>query len=177
MNKLRLVIIFQLAFFAAWAGWLYTVSSQSKAEFFLNTAPVDPRDLLSGTYVALSYDISTPKGADCDTVFNTSRGAIHVQLGPTGETIRTGGLELPLYASQACAEKKPAPDGKLWVQGKRGRWAGRQVTYGIEKFFVSENDPLKNARMGEVIAHVKVDGIGNLRLISLENKPAPAAAN
>lgn len=177
MNKLRLVIIFQLAFFAAWAGWLYTVSSQSKAEFFLNTAPVDPRDLLSGTYVALSYDISTPKGTDCDTVFNPSRTVIHVQLGPTGETIRTGGLELPLYASQACAEKRPAADGKLWVKGSRARWAGRQVMYGIEKFFVSENDPLKDARMGEVIAHVKVDGIGNLRLISLEKKPVPPPAN
>jgi|GEM_PF-764598 len=171
-NKLRLVIIFQLVFFAAWAGWLLTFSSRTVAEFCLDTLPADPRDPLSGTYLALRYDISTPKGADCERALADRKTLVHVQLGPTGRTVSAGGKELPVYGAQACSSGKPASDGKIWVRGNRkGRWGGGQVYYGIEKFFISEDDTRKNWTSGNFVARVKVDGLGNLRLLELIKKP------
>lgn len=171
-NKLRLVMILQLAFFVAWAGWLFSFSSRSVAEFCLDTLPVDPRDLLSGTYLALNYDITTPKGTDCDRALQDRKDPIHVQLAPTGRTFSAGGQDLPVYGAQACAEEKPASDGKLWVRGQRqGRWGGPQLRYGIEKYFVSEDDQRKEWASGTFVARVKVDGLGNMRLMELMKKP------
>lgn len=171
-NKLRLVMILQLAFFVAWAGWLFSFSSRSAAEFCLDTLPVDPRDLLSGTYLALNYDITAPKGTDCDRALQDRKDPIHVHLAPTGRTFSAGGRELPVYGSLACSEEKPAADGKLWVRGQRqGRWGGPQLRYGIEKYFVSEDDQRKNWASGTFVARVQVDGLGNMRLVELIKKP------
>ncbi|OGS63117.1 MAG: hypothetical protein A3J79_04945 [Elusimicrobia bacterium RIFOXYB2_FULL_62_6] len=171
-NRLRLVIALQLAFFAAWAGWLLTFSSRSVAEFCLDTLPVDPRDLLSGTYLELRYDISTPKGTGCDEAVAGGKTPVHVQLGPTGGTVSAAGRELQVYGAQACSAGKPADDGKIWVRGNRkGRWRGGQLDYGIEKFFISENDKRKSWTSGIYFARVQVDGLGNLRLLELIPKP------
>ena len=171
MNKLRLVLILQLAFFAAWAGWLFFSSSRTTAEFCLNTVPVDPRDMLSGTYLALAYDISRPKGTDCETVLREDLySSVYVQLAPGGASVKTGGKELPLYTAVACSSARPAPDGKIWVTGRsRSRWV-QQIDYGIEKFYISEDNPLKSSKSGEFAARVKMDGLGNLRLVDLIKK-------
>lgn len=171
-NKLRIVIIAQLVFFTAWAGWLFSFSSRTKAEFCLDTLPVDPRDILSGTYLALRYEITSPKGAGCDTAMARRRDNVYVQLGPTGRKLAAGGQELDIYGAQACSEEKPPEDGKIWVRGRRqGRWRGMELLYGIEKFFVNENDKRKDWTSGKYAVRVKADALGNLRLVDLVEKP------
>lgn len=172
-NKLRLTLLLQLVFFLAWAGWLFSFSSRTVAEFCLDTAPVDPRDLLSGTYLALRYEISEPKGGDCERVLSASRNAsVYVQLGPDGRMINAGGKELPVYGALACAETKAETGAGVWARGSRKwAWSGRRLDYGIEKFFMNENDKRKNWSSGSFLARVQVDGLGNLRLVDLIEKP------
>ena len=60
MSRLKIVLILQLLFFAAWGGFLLSSRNSDSPEFYLETVPVDPRDLISGTYVALTYDLAEP---------------------------------------------------------------------------------------------------------------------
>ena len=71
-----------------------------------------------------------------------------------------------IYDVQNC-ENHP-PKGGLWAQG--ASYAGtKRITYGIEKFFINENNPLKDAKSGEVLAKVKIDRYHKLRLLDLES--------
>ncbi|MCK5358303.1 MAG: GDYXXLXY domain-containing protein, partial [Elusimicrobiales bacterium] len=60
MNKLKLILIIQLIFFTGWGIYLLTSVDPNASDIYLETEPVDPRDMISGTYVALSYKISNP---------------------------------------------------------------------------------------------------------------------
>jgi len=166
MNRLRLVLGLQLLFFIAWGGWLLASRYADTPEFYLATAPVDPRDLLSGTYVALTYDISRPSAGECASF--TGFGPLFVKLEPRGTTARTEAGEVQLYEATDCARTAPQAPG--WAAATM-QYNGRlTAVYGIEKFFLNENDPRKDARSGSVLARVKIDKNRKLVLLDLVKK-------
>lgn len=167
MRALQLILAAQFAFFLGWAGYLMSSKGADSPEFYLETAPVDPRDLISGTYVALNYGISSPDSGSCSV--QSELGQIFVRLAPSGRTVNIASGAVPVFSVAECSKKPPlAPD---WVSGSVQYSRGRQqIVYGIEKFFVNENDPRKDAASGSVIAKVKVGNGRKLVLLDLVNK-------
>ncbi|OGR79169.1 MAG: hypothetical protein A2X32_11675 [Elusimicrobia bacterium GWC2_64_44] len=166
MTKLRLVLAAQLLFFTAWGGWLLASRYSDTPEFYLATSPLDPRDLISGTYVALTYDISRPEGGACASF--TGFGPLFVKLEPLGATAKTEAGEVQIYEAADCA--KTAPQAPGWAAATM-QYNGRlTAVYGIEKFFLNENDPRKDALSGSVLAKVKVDKNRKLVLLDLVKK-------
>ncbi len=167
MSKLRIVLGLQLLFFAVWGGWLLSSRNSASPEFYLETAPVDPRDLLSGTYVALTYEISQPKAGRCPS-FNKF-GSVFVKLEDRGRTANTAAGTVPVYEATDCSANPPQEPG--WVSANlQYNFRGTVALYGIEKFFVNENNPLKDARSGSVIAKVKIGHGRRLDLLDLVKK-------
>lgn len=116
---------------------------QNGREVILRTEPVDPRDLLRGDYVALSYDITrvpvasvqTPRARD-----NKPAGAVTVRLQPGA------GVE-PATLVGAWLGDPPSPpaDGQVDLVGESlTRWDAQAqdifVTYGLERFYLPEGE-------------------------------------
>ncbi|PIU18437.1 MAG: hypothetical protein COT18_10515 [Elusimicrobia bacterium CG08_land_8_20_14_0_20_59_10] len=169
MNKLKLALGAQLLFFLVWAGWLMTSKNAPSEEFYLETTPVDPRDLLAGTFVALNYQIGVPQGDSCRGLMNSAL-SLYVKLEHKGRTARIETETVPIYESSGCSAKEPGGAG--WARaGIQPAFGGRTTArYGIEKFYLNENDPRKDAVSGSVIARVKIDGRHQLVLLDLVKK-------
>jgi uncharacterized membrane-anchored protein len=169
MNKLKLTLIIQLIFFAGWGIYLLTSVAPNASDIYLETKPVDPRDILSGTYVALSYKISNPTNGDCKTLLKKNkrtRNTIYVKLIKT-KTLNLENKKAHIYNAETCSLQYP-PKNELWARGIA--YPGRSgIRYGIEKFFLNEENPLKRARSGEVLAKVKINKYRKFRLLSLES--------
>jgi uncharacterized membrane-anchored protein len=165
---LRLVLGAQLLFFAGWGGWLIASRNTDSPEFYLETEPVDPRDLFSGTYVALNYEISDPKGGRCPRR-TRDLGRLFVKLEDKGKKAVTAAGEVPVYEATDCHANPPQEPG--WAKAEMiYRFGGPVATYGIERFYLNENDPRKDARSGTVLAKVKIDRNHNLVLLDLAEK-------
>jgi uncharacterized membrane-anchored protein len=168
MNKLRIALALQLLVFLAWGGWLLASRSADSPEFYLETRPVDPRDLVSGTYVALNYDISNPAPENCRIVLGEPR-SFFVKLEDRGRTAMTREGSVPVYEATDCAFEAGKEAG--WVKADSTyRFGGYAASYGIERFYLNENDPRRNARSGAVIAKVKIGGGRRLALLDLAEK-------
>lgn len=135
MNRMRgfaLVIAAQMALLLGWAG--YNEWNRTTAPtILLETMPVDPRDLLRGDYMILSYKISR----------------VPVPVGSAGEVY--AGREIWVLLRQNGRVHEVAgtswtrPDdldpGTVLIRGRtqeRAEGGSVRVGYGIEKFFVPE---------------------------------------
>jgi uncharacterized membrane-anchored protein len=112
------------------------------AEIRLPVIPVDPRDLLRGDYVILSYPMSrlnlAELGGDSDFDYSTP---VFVELVQDGETWKP------------VAAWKTKPEGKTFIRGDITYWetpAGCEkdcsilsADYNLEKFFVPEGEGLE----------------------------------
>lgn len=172
MSRLKYVLAAQLLFFAAWGGWLVVSRGTSAGDIYLETEPVDPRDLLAGTFVALNYPIGRPEvcaGVLKDAAYT---GPLYVRLEDTGVRAATPAGPVPVYGAAACAGT-PGPDG-LWALGRlaaRDPFSfGGRITYGIERFYLSENDARSGARSGSVLAKVRLGRGHRLFLLDLVKK-------
>lgn len=167
MSKLRIAMGLQLLFFFGWGAFLLSSRGADSPEFYLETAPVDPRDLISGTYVALTYDISQPKAGDCPRF--DKFGPVFVKLEHRGKTANTEAGPVPVYEAADCRQAAPQEPG--WAAATlQYNWRGTSAVYGIEKFFLNENDPRKDARSGSVVARVKIGHGRKLQLLDLVKK-------
>ena len=173
MTKLRAALMIQLAFFTLWAYHQFSMNiTANPDEIYLETPPLDPRDLLSGTYVALNYAIGNPQAASCRDLPMNPPGlvtSVFVRLQKSSKTVMVKGKPLPIYEAADCRSQPPFPPNGLWARGYiyRTSWRDTRVLYGIEKFFINENDPLKDARSGSVTAQVKLDRLNNMRIENL----------
>ena len=70
---LWVIVAAQACFLVAWAGYHEAVR-HSAATLRLKGAPMDPRDILRGDYMTLSYDISRHLNIDTDLTVDTFRG-------------------------------------------------------------------------------------------------------
>ena len=167
MSKLRIILLAQLAFFGAWGGWLLSSRNADSPEFYLETAPVDPRDLISGTYVALTYDISRPVAGSCPAFRDF--GPVFVKLAPRGKLVNIESGPVPVYEAVDCSANPPQEPGWAVASLQHG-FGGMTALYGIEKFFMNENNPLKDARSGTGVAKVKIGHGRRLDLLDLVKK-------
>jgi len=174
---LRIALALQLAFFAAWGARLLT-SHRNVETVWLATEPVDPRDLLSGHFVALRYAIADAANADACKVPPEARGRtpVWVRLAPSGESIPTAAG--PVIPSGAVGCRLDPPDrgeGGRWIMGRLD--ADGRVIYGIERMYLPEDDPRREARSGSVVAQVGLNERFEPRLIDLVPKaPQPTKA-
>ncbi|MDR7027464.1 GDYXXLXY domain-containing protein [Rhizobium rosettiformans] len=151
---------------------------RSGTEVLLKTAPVDPRDLLRGDYVILTYDVSTisttsiigqkPETGDA--------ARLHVRLKPGADGFWT--------VSEASFDPLPVEDGSVvllsqpvtiydWEWQNAGNLT---VSYGIERFYVPEGEgrPIEDGRNEgrvSVAARVSEDGQAQIRTLMLDGEP------
>jgi uncharacterized membrane-anchored protein len=155
-NQLVLVVVLlQVIFFVGWYAKEADVFDKPIATIMLKTAPYDPRDLISGQYLRLNYEINTVErqrngvknysayenNSDVWVVLNEKDGFHHAKT-----------------ASKYRVEPR---DGELIVKGRLS--SGSRIDYGIEKYFVPEGTP-EPKRTQETTVRVDVYRAGEMRI-------------
>jgi uncharacterized membrane-anchored protein len=166
---LRLALAAQLGFFGIWGAALLT-SHRDAPAVWLATKPVDPRDLLSGNYVALRYGISSSSNAGCDAREGAPEESIvYVRLEKTGDLVYTKDGPVETSDAVACQEDPPTPSaGEQWIVGRRGATRRRtDIAYGIERFYLPEESPLRDAQSGHVVAKILIADGFEARIVDL----------
>lgn len=151
---------------------------RSGTEVLLKTVPVDPRDLLRGDYVILTYEIS-----------NISTTSIAGTRPQDGEVARlnvrlTPGTDGFWIVSEASFDPLAAEDGSvvlisqpITIYGWEWENAGSlTVPFGIERFYVPEGEgkPIEDGRNEgrvSVAARVSEDGQAQIRALMLDGEP------
>ena len=128
----------------------------------IKTAPVDPYNILSGYYVTLGYQISTPPVADLDSQTDWKPSPVYVLLkeDPNG-----------VWVIDSVHKQKPdsIPQNNVLIKGKS---TYRRIEYGIESYYIPEakrsaiEHDLRNNR-DNTYAQIKVDNFGNAALMNL----------
>lgn len=150
---------------------------RSGTEVLLKTAPVDPRDLLRGDYVVLSYDISTVPSASIrgPRPAVSGRTVMWVRLGkqPDGywSVLESSFSELPAQDETVVLKSLPFHYYSV-VDGD----ADPTLSYGIERYYVPDGEgrALEAARGTETLSiAVKVSSAGTaqIRSLLLDGKP------
>ena len=175
MKRQLLVIV--LALQAAWIVATIAVQERrlhSGTVVLLETAPVDPRDLLRGDYVILNYKISTVPAAlfPGGLAKETRPGApVFVRLEKRGEfhEVQIASLE-PLKSDP----EHPVLRGKV-----SARWAwgantdtnrSLRLEYGLERFYVREGTGNPRGKL-TVEASVSRSGHAAIRQVFVDGKP------
>lgn len=151
---------------------------RSGTDVLLKTAPVDPRDLLRGDYVILTYDISTISTTSITgTRPETGEVAkLHVRLKPGADgywTVSAASFD-PLAEEAGSVVLLSQP---VTIYDWEWENAGNlTVSYGIERFYVPEGEgrPIEDGRnQGRVSVAVRVseDGQAQIRALMLDNEP------
>ena len=164
---------------AGLAGWLIADRAlllKNGHEVRLAVAPVDPRDLLRGDYILLSYDISRLDNGKLDgnDVF-ADGDAIYVTLTQSGD------------GWKATTITHAPPTGGTWIKGAvmNVRTGGHdctsicmtyEVDYNIERFFVPEGtgralEALGNGDHLAVDVALGADGRAALKRLLVDGAP------
>ncbi len=152
---------------------------RSGADIRLKTLPVDPRDLLRGDYVILSYPISTiaksiVTGAGPKSGTRTS---LSVRLRPGADGLWTateaGFGELPAQEGSVVLRTLPFDYYAAWDGGVPETLF---VQYGIERYYVPEGEgrvleDARNQEELEVEARVARDGTPQIARLILRGEP------
>lgn len=128
-----LITLLQMLFLIGLAGTSYAAIWFGK-EVRLATAPVDPRDILYGDYVTLSYEMSrlSPELWQGKGDLPKRGDVVYVVLRSDAEG---------MYAPAAFDSRKPAAaEGEAVIKGiVQYRWAEEVVVrYGLERYYVPE---------------------------------------
>lgn len=151
---------------------------RSGTDVLLKTAPVDPRDLLRGDYVILTYDISTISTTSITgTRPQTGEVArLNVRLKPGADgfwTVSAASFD-PLAEEAGSVVLLSQP---VTIYDWEWQNAGNlTVSYGIERFYVPEGEgrPIEDGRnQGRVSVAVRVSegGQAQIRALMLDNEP------
>ena len=151
----------QVFFFAGWAA-VEQRRLTTGSSILVRTAPVDPRDLLRGQYLNLSYEFSrmTPF---VDTGLQPEPGMdVWAILTPAGEVHVPRGL-----FSVRPAQLGP---GEVAILGRADRW---RALYGIEEYFVPEGSETPAQSDTTVRLRVGKDGLPRIEAVLVRGKPWP----
>lgn len=163
-------------------GWMIESRAsllRSGEEVVLKTAPVDPRDLLRGDYVILSYDISTiPAAVIGDQPSEAGWQVMYVRLKPGADGFWT-------VAQAAFAPLAPEP-GSVVLETQRFYFYGGtdlknnpettlRLDYGIERFYVPEGEgreieTARNEGAVTVLARVGSNGQAQIRALRMDGE-------
>lgn len=135
MRKIAILsaVVFQLAVLGFMAAEREYIVRNGRT-VYLRTAPVDPRDIFRGDYVALRYDINLidgkllRDGLSSGAAWDLRKLPVYTVL-----TERDG-------VAEAAYTTDRKPDGGLFIAG-RIQWPashGIWVRYGIESFYVEQ---------------------------------------
>ena len=149
-------------------------------EVTLQSRPVDPRDLLRGDYVALSYAISSmPAGALLGQPSSSRTPDVFVKLAPNAE----GFYEAVSVHAEPVAVTPPERliRGRVMYGatcGGTGRVFCERLTikYGIESYFVpqgegKEIENARNKRRVSVVVAVTTSGRAAIKRLLIDGKP------
>lgn len=168
-NWVRWTLLAQVLFFTGWAGWQEWVKTSAPL-VYLETLPVDPRDLLSGQYLQLRYRIGM-----VDTLPGFPSPApsgptpVAVLLKPS-MPVPVGGKTYTLWQAVQCQVPPPesldTPQG-LWVVGTR--ISVNNTLFGIEHYYFNEKRAaeLSQIRSGKIYVEAGVGKDGRLVLRNL----------
>jgi uncharacterized membrane-anchored protein len=148
-------------------------------EVMLQTRPVDPRDLLRGDYVVLSYDISSIAAGALKDQPATRRAVVYVKLSPK---------EDGFYEAVAVAQTPIAVSGgEVLIRGRvvgGDRCGGFvntfceqiRINYGIERYFVPQGEGreiegARNAGKVAIVAAVTRTGRAATKRLLLDGRP------
>lgn len=179
MTRIKLAalwIVLQVIFFGAWSGREAMRLSEGRGESILvRTAPVDPRDFLSGQFIQLSYEFSNPGrwrtaeradfkvGADFTGRADFTDGdEVWVVLARVGE------FHVPTRAQRARPEGIGA--GQVALRGAMERWLAR---FGVERYFVPEGTATPDQRDITVRLRVGTDGEARIERVFVKGVPWP----
>jgi len=129
----------------------------------LRVVPVDPRDLMRGDYVTLSYDISRMSPAMMGSMRSgdSSNRKVYVSLVPEPDGRH--------FKGSAVSFTRPATEP--YIQGTVSGWG--RITFGIESYYVQEgkgHDYENAVRERRLSAEVVLgsDGMPSLRGLVIE---------
>ena len=170
--KLKLLLLV-LALQTAWILGTTFVQERALAGgrvVLLETRPVDPRDLLRGDYVILSYKIS-------DVALSLFSPALTNGLAP-GETIYVALEPRGQFHEVVLASTNPITpaEGQIVLKGRSRSWWNSaaqntiRVEYGLERYYVREGTG--NLR-GEITVQAAVPDSGQARIkeVFVDGKP------
>ncbi len=124
-------------------------------DIILKVEPVDPRSIIQGDYVQLSYNISQ---IDSDERYD--RVYVLVEKNSKGIYQMKG-----IYDTIEEAKKERTDDHQVIVTGKAN---GNTITYGIENFFIEEGTGIE-VEQNAKYANIKVGSNGDAILISVSS--------
>jgi uncharacterized membrane-anchored protein len=124
-----LIIFLQIGFFVGWFLLETSKLSNPKSKTILvRTAPVDPRDYLSGNYFTLRYEFSNLFGFKDKDLRLAEGTEVYAVLKQQNQWF------VPDYI---CLEKPKVRDDQVVLKGRVSKYY--EIQYGIEKFFINED--------------------------------------
>ncbi|MGB3614223.1 MAG: GDYXXLXY domain-containing protein [Elainellaceae cyanobacterium] len=165
---------------AAPARSMYTYATGESV--LLQTAPVDPYDLLRGYYVTLSYQISQsealddlPGWEDVEAAEGQRNLPVYVVLAPPSDDVASDavGENAPWIPVRISRDRPTLGPNQVALKGLY-RWG--RLTYGLERYYIPEDQRVEiNERINQLqwtqpenyLVEVKVDGAGEAVPVSL----------
>ena len=153
---LRIILMLQLTGLLGLYFYHLHIEKTGKT-YLIKCAPVDPRDLLSGDYLSLRYEISTLPERFQELEYGNQDVYITLQ--------RSG----PLWEVQDVG-KVPPTGGIPYLKGQGN---GREIKYGIERYYVPEGKG-KNVP-NDLYAQIAIQpgGIAQLKKLYSDGSPWP----
>lgn len=169
MTRLKLlaaVVIIQVLFFAGW-----TVREEMRllpgvgSTILVRTAPVDPRDLLSGQYINLGYEFSRSSSLSDPGLKQGS---------PVWVVLRE---EEGFFVPRTFSYSRPSAlgPGEVVIKGRVGHWG--RYEFGIERYFVPEGTPTPPARSLTVRLRIGDDYVPRIEQVLVNGQPWPDASD
>lgn len=157
-----LVLAAQLIGLLGWAAYHETVR-RTAPTVLLKTRPVDPRDILRGDYMILSYEISRPaKAVKRPEILNDE---VYVVLKPEGTHH---------VIDEILSEEPAATDSRTWVRATaQGGFGDLSLDYGIDRYFVPEGRGTPSFKVMEIEASVSAQHRLYIRRVFLDGKRFP----
>ncbi|HUR38410.1 MAG TPA: GDYXXLXY domain-containing protein [Planctomycetota bacterium] len=155
-------VALQVLFFVGWAATEQR-RQVTGMSILVRTAPVDPRDLLRGQYMALSYEFSRLQSFT-DAGRSPEEGEdVWIVLRPDGE------YHTP--TPQVTSERPvPVPPGHVAVLGRRQGW---RLLFGVEEYFVQEGTETPPQKDTTVRLRVGKDGRLRIESVLVQGRPWP----
>lgn len=175
MNKLKVFLLAQFAFFAVWGIWLAVTYNQIKANFWLETRPVDPRDVLSGNFIQLSYDIENPKVKSCSKLNKNSSRLVYVKLTSKGPKKLKDGREVNIMSADSC-NTKPNYDEEnesiVWLTAQAGICEDTVDTpclkyENLNRYYMNENDSRLKLSTVKTAVNVRLNKKNKLKIVDI----------
>ncbi|WP_248927309.1 GDYXXLXY domain-containing protein [Paenibacillus hamazuiensis] len=165
-GKLGIVVAAQILFLLVLAGSYWAAGVWGR-EIRLHTIPVDPRDMLYGDYVTLTYEMSRLKPEMWKEAGKAPKkgDVVYVVLMQDKDGV---------FHPEAAYGAKPASvSGDMVVMKGRVEYDMGEaiaVRYGLERYYVPEGTGKElEKRAGDMVVRVKIAPWGQARIVGLES--------